>query len=332
MIAPFLCCEVDTFSSLGERRELVQGWAERLRSELERLVGARDGELDLVWTSGRDRSIDLSGRSWKRALSDLGDEALAYLGLQLGRGGGFEIETTPIGPPDAARSVTFRVPPDAGSIAELQALVVALAKELALAVDAATGYITLDRVTAPASPYERAVGADASETRRRARERVRGYFWGMFLSDTHIRLLGGGARVRAEAPVASVEEVGRLTYLQLTERVDDTPEATLRALRDFLEPLLPAGRGSAPFDPFPPVRVLPDDLERPVSADAAPAATAPSRPGPALVFKHEDEDERGRPIGPAIFNDDHRIEDLGWMTLEDARALAASRGWHFGEG
>src|SRR5262245_54275271 len=69
------------FVALGERRELVRAWAERLRNELERLVGARDGELEPVWTSGRDLCTDLFARSWKRALRDLDEGALA-LGSQ----------------------------------------------------------------------------------------------------------------------------------------------------------------------------------------------------------------------------------------------------------
>jgi hypothetical protein len=77
--------------------------------------------------------------------------------------------------------------------------------------------------------------------------------------------------------------------------------------------------------------VLPEDLVRPPrTADVATTQPAPWR-GPALVFKHEDENEQGEPIGPAIFNEDERVDDLGWMTLAEARALATERGWRFAE-
>jgi hypothetical protein len=331
MVEPFLQVELDTFTPLEERPEHLTAWAERLRSELDRVCAPSDGELDLVWTSGRDRSVDLSPRAWRNALRDLGNGTLAFLGLQLGDSGGFEIEATPIGPADAARRLTFRVLPDPAALPERQARVVRLAKELATEVEAATGLITLDRVTGGDSPYERAITADSTETRRRARELVHGYYWGTFLSETHVERLGGVARVRAEAPVALVEQLDQLTYLQLTERVDDTPESSLRALRAFLEPLLPPGCGSPPFDPLPPLRVLPEDLERPrPTADVATTRPATGR-GPALVFKHEDENEHGEPIGPAIFNEDERVDDLGWMTLAEARALATERGWRFAE-
>src|SRR5262245_31004508 len=162
----------------------------------------------------------------------------------------------------------------------------------------------------------------------RARPRL---LLGTFLSETHVELLGGAARVRAEAPVALVDQLDQLTYLQLTERVDHTPESALRALRAFLEPLLPAGYGSLPFDPFPPLRVLAEDLRRPPRTADTGTTRPTRRRGPALVFKHEEENEHGEPIGPAIFSEDEQIDYLGWMTLAEARALATNRGWRFAE-
>jgi hypothetical protein len=329
MIQPLLLVEIDTFAPLAERRELSVAWAQRLRKELDELVGdAREGELDLVFADGRDRSSSYTQRSWKRAIDDLASGSLTYLALQLD-GGGFELEAAPVGHPGAARRLTFRVPHGA----DAQKRVAELAKELAVAVEAATGYVTLDRPAGLASPFERAISADPLEARLHARELVLGYFWGTFLSGGHVERLGGANSVREEAPVLRVEELGPITFLQLTERVDDTPEDALRALRSYLAPLLPTGPGPAPFDPFPPLRVLPEDLEpRPeVEFEAEEEEVAPTPRGAALVFKHEDVDRRGRPVGPAILNEDDEIVDLGWMTLEQARQLAQERGWRFAE-
>jgi hypothetical protein len=53
-----------------------------------------------------------------------------------------------------------------------------------------------------------------------------------------------------------------------------------------------------------------------------------------LTFKHEDE-VMGEPVGPAIVSNidgpDQEIEDLGWMTLSQARELARARDWDFDE-
>jgi hypothetical protein len=81
-----------------------------------------------------------------------------------------------------------------------------------------------------------------------------------------------------------------------------------------------------PFDPFRPLRVLPEDLERPPrAADVATTRPATGR-GPTLVFKHEDENDHGEPIGAAIFNGDERVADLGWMNLGEARAQPSAAG------
>jgi hypothetical protein len=51
------------------------------------------------------------------------------------------------------------------------------------------------------------------------------------------------------------------------------------------------------------------------------------------TFKHEDEAE-GEPVGPLILSDQDDAEfheELGWMSLADAKKLAELNGWPLSE-
>ena len=56
----------------------------------------------------------------------------------------------------------------------------------------------------------------------------------------------------------------------------------------------------------------------------------------ALTFKYEDETPEGEAIGPAVTWDEDDpnqpvLEDLGWMSISQAKALAQERGYAFYE-
>lgn len=83
---------------------------------------------------------------------------------------------------------------------------------------------------------------------RETAARLRTYAWGMLLSGRHLDALGGLERVEASAPVAEVRDLSSaawpLAFLRQSESLDDVSIDQLRALRDYLRPLLsPTRRG-----------------------------------------------------------------------------------------
>jgi hypothetical protein len=134
---------------------------------------------------------------------------------------------------------------------EVQAALVNIAKQAFSQLRGVTGYIALDCIGAggSASPYEQTIGLSApgAAVNRHTNEqlflkRTRGYFWGNFLSQTHVDILGGEAML-AQAPVIQVEQVGHGYYLQLSEDINTIDLTQLRKLKSFLEPVLPVAYG-----------------------------------------------------------------------------------------
>ena len=128
----------------------------------------------------------------------------------------------------------------------VQEYFVSLLRRTAVTAQASTGYITLD---ASPDPYERRYGLNGTHGRRNSGMRLRGYYWANVLSEKHIHALGGMDEIRTQAPCHIVEDLsdGRetLAYLQLTPDLNRFDDERLRALRDYLSPLLtppPPGR------------------------------------------------------------------------------------------
>ena len=130
-----------------------------------------------------------------------------------------------------------------------QDTLVNIAKEAFAQLNGVTGYITVDCVGAREggneSPYESTLGLSAPwaafdkyKGERLFHKHTRGYFWGNFLSQSHVEILGG-ERILAQAPVIAVERVGTGYYLQLTEDINEIDLIQLRKLKTFLEPVLP---------------------------------------------------------------------------------------------
>lgn len=92
--------------------------------------------------------------------------------------------------------------------------------------------------------------------------KLRGVFWGNFLSPQHLTVLGGHARVAREAPCAVIEPIPLAgpsgesitgAYLQLTEDITQTTPAQWQALEEYFSPLLkppPTGPGQRQAQPF----------------------------------------------------------------------------------
>ena len=130
----------------------------------------------------------------------------------------------------------------------VQEQVVELALSTFTAVDGVVGYITVDYVGTGGftdSPYERAVGLAYVWAAREFRSKVRGYYWGNLLSNSHVELLGGEA-VLAQAPVYLVKKLENGYYLQLTEDINNIDREKLAQLKEFLKPLLPEGYPQSP--------------------------------------------------------------------------------------
>lgn len=126
---------------------------------------------------------------------------------------------------------------------------VALACEAFVRLKGATGYLTVDVGTwrdSDISPYEATASINYVKVHRELHLKVRGYYWGNLLSRGHLERLGGLETVIREAPCYLVRDLSSgeepRAYLQLTPKMEDTPLEALRALRDYLKPLLPEGR------------------------------------------------------------------------------------------
>jgi hypothetical protein len=118
-------------------------------------------------------------------------------------------------------------------------VLIAVATEL----NAVTGYVTLDEA-ATSNPYGLWYGVPELKADMGSREALLGYYWGNFLSDSHITALGGWDAVRREAPVyraEGIDEEKGLFYLQLTEDIEDVTDDELRSLEQYLRPVLHSG-------------------------------------------------------------------------------------------
>jgi hypothetical protein len=117
--------------------------------------------------------------------------------------------------------------------------VVAIFTRSAAALTAPTGLLTVDAVPVA---HEYSLGIPAGVGRSSVQTRVRGYAWGTILSGILAAALGGRERVRAEAPVAEILDLGRGPdsgiYLQLTPNIDDFSDEALRKLKNYLLPIL----------------------------------------------------------------------------------------------
>ncbi|MFD5828682.1 hypothetical protein [Lentzea sp. NPDC060358] len=123
------------------------------------------------------------------------------------------------------------------SLAAQQGWLSALRSGAAL-VRACGGWITLDRAGVRTA-HEVAAGVGLDESLFMAAELARGPHWATLLGPRQVAALGGVQEVCSSAPCFSVQDLGGgRILLQLTEHLDDVPEDALRALTEFLRPVL----------------------------------------------------------------------------------------------
>ena len=256
-----------TYEDLSKRGEellwFVEQGYERILRKLPRqadeatLYGSPVGKIS-------NRQFLFNEKNWARFRKELREGKLGTFSLSLWlepkdirriSGAGIHIYTYPDYPGRASILVLGVEGPFYGGqpLDAWQEEWVDLACEAFVRLNGATGFITVDVLSwrDPDSPYEgvaRVIGAGYH-----FRSRVRGYYWGNFLSRGHIERLGGPEAVFREAPCYLVRDLSEgeewRAYLQLTARMEDIPEEALRALRDYLRPLLPGPERLPPWNP-----------------------------------------------------------------------------------
>lgn len=129
-----------------------------------------------------------------------------------------------------------------------QARTVALVRDLAVRINAACGYLSLEDTNLSGSMvgthYEYLVNAVGDDQFTRLNDTYRGYFWGNILGREHINRLGGLERVLETAPGKCVpfpDANGPWVYLQVSDDINEYGDDALRQLRSFLSPILPSG-------------------------------------------------------------------------------------------
>lgn len=122
---------------------------------------------------------------------------------------------------------------------DLQQLITAFLHSEFIKTNATVGYITFHQYSAIAnvSPYEDYLGYTFPEVAATFRQHVRGSYWGNWLRQEHIDLLGG-FKCLQELPFAIVKELDAgYYYVQLTEDLNKLDEVMVRAAHNFFSPL-----------------------------------------------------------------------------------------------
>lgn len=125
-------------------------------------------------------------------------------------------------------------------LAALQETVVAMSKQIFVTTNACTGYISYDNYSSvgSASPYEMVVRCAPGMNMPRCRTQTRGYYWGNFLTDTHLEPIGGLERLK-QLPVHHIEHLPNGYYVQLSEDMTDIPRPVLEEIAHLFSPILP---------------------------------------------------------------------------------------------
>ena len=122
----------------------------------------------------------------------------------------------------------------------LQSIIVDVARQAFITTNASTGYISYDSSVGSGflSPYETHFRAAAAINMPHFKTRVRGYYWGNFLTDTHLEQIGGLDPLKA-IPVYHIETLPNGYYIQLTKQMTDIPQPVLQTIAEHFAPILP---------------------------------------------------------------------------------------------
>lgn len=202
----------------------------------------------------------------------------------------------------------------------VQNALVGMAKEAFALYNAPVGYITRDKLVAKPnggvdSPYELSTGISHEWASKDFSHQARGYYWGNFLTAGHIEALGGLDKVLAEAPCARAEVLdpnGKSVYLQLTNSLEEIPLDRLRALRDYLRPILRPGEQTSWVTHF----RLVENPEAEFWDTAEPSNVRAQSKPPNTALPHPEEQTPHS-------NSGHEARE--WLTNKNPSALACNR-------
>lgn len=109
-------------------------------------------------------------------------------------------------------------------------------------LDASTGFLTLDRITASSteSPWERVTAVPAGS--RDVAARLWGHGWGTLLAPAHLEKIGGVVALEATGLGQAHAAGGGRVWFTLDRDLGDVTHEDVAALRRVLLPALPAGR------------------------------------------------------------------------------------------
>lgn len=129
---------------------------------------------------------------------------------------------------------------DTPSSEVLQETVVAMSKQVFVTTNACTGYISYDNYFygGTDSPYEMVIRCAPGMNMPKCRTQTRGYYWGNFLTDTHLEPIGGLERLQ-QLPVHHIEHLPNGYYVQLSEDMTDIPHPVLEEIAHLFAPILP---------------------------------------------------------------------------------------------
>ncbi len=205
-----LSLQLNTFADLQEKGSALSECVKRARPLVERpfmrWADGRQLRFDQAFgywigmggedLNGNEITLDWSERNWDYFVHELAGGRLRTfrflghfndgLGLPESEVGGFLVEVDLAGVEfeGAAHALVVTVGrPLLGAILDprLESSWTQEAKQAALVLDAATGFLTIDHAGPRESPYEASIGRYWLTGRRQCRELLRGYYWGNFL-------------------------------------------------------------------------------------------------------------------------------------------------------
>lgn len=298
--------EIDTSLDLGVHGAaaaewLDRGWRELLTPAAVRWAEAyapnevltQIGRLE-YWDGRRTRGKGSTAEAYRRAIDDIarGSAYAAGFTLRLEGPGGpmrpdatiatLHFERTSRDDEGAASQLWLalgRQACGAGALpADIQQAWTQLLLDGGRSLRADQGWLTLDT---SGCAYETFTNTWRDGLRQTA-TRLRNYAWGMLLSGTHLETLGGLEHASAAAPVAEVRDLSSaawpLAFFQLSDSLDDVSVDQLRALRDYLRPLLSPNRHGRYIGP--PLRLAEWHEEGGLEALRRPPREGTRRPRP----------------------------------------------------